>query len=190
MTVPARLAAAALALAALVALALAAAPAQTPGGPSFQGWSAADRELFHHGSMGSELLPLTWMQALTSALTGKPFLDGIERFGLLPDLQNPDRLPVGLSAVASRDLRFTDKVVGINCAACHTAELIYQGKRVRIEGGSGLFQVDAFAAELTASLKATAGDPKELVAFLGRLAKNQSGTLSQVSQSLLQRFPD
>jgi hypothetical protein len=153
-----------------------------------QSWSTQDRAVFYHGSMGSELLPLKWLQSLNSSQTGEPFLKNIERFGLIPDSQSPDGLPIGLSTAASRDLRFAGRVVGVTCAACHTAELTYEGKRLRIDGGGGLFQVDVFAGELTASLQATAKNPKELVGFLGRLAANKTEGLSDSTINLMLKY--
>ena len=70
------------------------------------GLSDAQRQEFYHLTMGSELMPLAWLRALDSAATGKPFLEQVERFGLLPDAENPDHLPVGLTAAPSRDSRF------------------------------------------------------------------------------------
>src|SRR5579871_2370384 len=131
-----RRAALGLALFAAVPLALPAHPA------AVQGWSAGERQRFAHGAIGSELLPLAWAKALVSARTGKPFLEQPERFGLLADPDDPDGLPVGLSAAESPDLRLSGRVVGLNCAACHTAELTCRGKRLRVDGGAGMFQVN------------------------------------------------
>src|SRR3954453_14159210 len=78
------------------------------------GLSEAEREQFYHLSMGSELMPLAWLRALRTASTGQPFLDHAERFGLLDDTKTPDGLPIGLTAAASRDPRFSVKMVGLN----------------------------------------------------------------------------
>src|ERR1700704_3168687 len=88
-------------------------------GPMLQGLTAAERERFYHLDQGGEIIPLDWLRALQSQDTGKPFLENMERSGLLPARDNADGLPVGISAAESRDLRFSGKMVGIPCAACH-----------------------------------------------------------------------
>jgi mono/diheme cytochrome c family protein len=159
-----------LALFALVLLALGCprSPAAPPAAP-LTGLTATERQRFYHLSMGSELMPLAWLRALESAQTGKPFLVDVERFGLLPDPADPDGLPVGLSAAESRDLRFAGKVVGLSCAACHVGELVYKGKKLRLDGAPGLFDADAFTKDLVESVILTLKTPDRLLAFLKRV---------------------
>ena len=136
-----------------------------------QGLTGEEREQFYHLDMGGEIIPLDWLRGLESSRTGQQFLENIERFGLLPDPVNRDGLPVGLTTAESRDSRLVGKMVGINCAACHTAELSYRGQRLRIDGGTGMFDATAFATELTESIAATLGSTKQLLAFVARLGK-------------------
>jgi mono/diheme cytochrome c family protein len=140
-----------------------------------QGLSGDERERFYHLDMGGEIIPLDWLRALESSRTGKPFLEDIERFGLLPDPANRDGLPIGLTAAESRDSRLIGKMVGLNCAACHTAELTFRGRRLRIDGGAGMFDATAFATDLTESIASTVGSAKRLLAFVGRLHKLRGG---------------
>lgn len=133
------------------------------------GLTKAEREEFFHLTMGSELFPLRWMQNLISSSTGKPFLENVERFGLVPDPNNPDGLPIGLTAADSIDVRGVGKMVGMNCSACHTGVVTHNGASVIIVGGSSLFDVTLFTNELFASAGATAKDPEKLVAFVHRL---------------------
>ncbi len=66
--------------------------------------------------------------------------------------EDPHQLPVGWSVelkdVGGRDLPF----VGINCAACHSGELRYQGKAVRIDGAPNLYQLEAFFLDLDSAI--------------------------------------
>jgi mono/diheme cytochrome c family protein len=133
-----------------------------------QGLTAADRDRFYHLTMGSEIVPLAWLRALESISTGQPFLDNAERFGLIPDPDSDDSLPVGLTAAPSKDARFAGKMVGFNCAACHTGEMTCHGKTVRIDGGASLFDAEAFTKDLLVSLIATLKSPEKLVAFVKR----------------------
>lgn len=133
-----------------------------------QGLTKAERDEFYHLSMGSELIPLAWLQALDSGTSDKPFLDNMERFGLILDPDNVDGLPIGLTAAVSKDARFAGKMVGLNCAACHTGELIYKGKSIRLEGASSLFDAEAFTKDLLTSLAVTFKSPAKLLAFVKR----------------------
>ena len=102
--------------------------------------------------------------------TGKPFLEHIERFGLIPDPvsdQNPDGLAIGLTVADSPALGV--EMLGITCAACHTSELHVGRYRVRIDGGAGLFAIDKFYGGLFESTTATLTNPKELLEFVNRL---------------------
>ncbi len=159
-------------------------------GASAQGWTAADREQFYHLDMGGEIIPLDWLQALESSRTGKPFLQDIERFGLLSDPENSHGLPVGLTVNESRDSRFAGKMVGLNCAACHTAEITYQGRTIRIDGGAGMFDATAFATELTESIQATVGSSAKLIGFLHRLLRDKSESVPQGARDVLSAAAD
>lgn len=139
------------------------------------GLTESERDEFFHLTMGSELFPLRWMQNLISNRTGKPFLENIERFGLVPDPRNADGLPIGLTAADSIDVRGVGKMVGLNCAACHTGIVSYEGASVVIVGGSSLFDVTRFTTELMESAAATAKDPEKLLRFVNRLWKSGRG---------------
>lgn len=136
---------------------------------SAQGLTGEERARLYHLDMGGEIIPLDWLLALESSSTGKPFLENIERFGLLPDSTNRYGLPIGITAAESRDSRLVGKMVGLNCAACHTAELTYRGQRLRIDGGAGMFDAAAFATDLSQSIAATVGNTKQLFSFIGRV---------------------
>ena len=81
------------------------------------------------------MLPLDVVRAVESVRTFKPFLEDVQRFRLIPDPEDPDGLPVGMSAQLREGKRAEPKMVFFNCAACHTAELTYRGKVVRVDGG-------------------------------------------------------
>jgi hypothetical protein len=149
------------------------APKKVDDTPRHQGLSAAERDEFYHLTMGSELVPLGWLRALESQATGKPFLENVERFGLLPDPASADGLPVGLTAAVSKDARFPVKMVGLNCAVCHTGEMTYQGKTIRLEGAPSLFDAEAFTTDLIISLVATMKTPNKMLAFLKRQLDDQ-----------------
>jgi hypothetical protein len=60
-------------------------------------------------------------------------------------------------------------MVGVSCAACHTGQLTYQGKRLIIEGGAGMVDAEGFERELLASMTALRTSPSEWGAFISRV---------------------
>jgi mono/diheme cytochrome c family protein len=125
-----------------------------------QNWSPDQRAWFYHTAQGTELLPYKWFLALEQPkvkLFGSvpKFSDPayLARFGFLPDApssQNPDGLPVGFAKDTVVDPESGEKVdvIGLTCAACHTGQLEYQGKGVRIDGGSASVDLASFQTEL------------------------------------------
>ena len=78
------------------------------------GLSDADRSTFYHLSEGGEIYPLDWLLALeveTGTRDGRPevrpFLDNIERYGMLPDSKGPGN-PV--RAAGRRQLRAVENL--------------------------------------------------------------------------------
>lgn len=131
------------------------------------GLSGADQQNFYHLHEGSELYPYAWMKALHTA-DDKPFTDNLERFGLLSDPNNSATgLPIGLT-VANRTGVPLGEMVGVNCAACHVAELKYQNTSLRVDGGQNLFDLGGFYGELGSDTKLTVTNPDKLFAFLVR----------------------
>src|SRR5215469_14824802 len=88
------------------------------------GLTLGQRETYYHLSQGSEILPWILLTAVdvADASSTKPFVENLERYGLLPDPARDDGLPVGLT-VSSNPFTFGMDFVGINCAACHVSEL-------------------------------------------------------------------
>jgi hypothetical protein len=125
-----------------------------------QNWSPDQRAWFYHAAQGTELLPYRWFLALEQPklkmfgpvpkFSDSAYLAG---FGFLPDSagpQNPDGLPVGFARDTIIDVNTGQsvEVVGLTCAACHTGQLEYQGKGIRIDGGSANVDLASFQTEL------------------------------------------
>ena len=165
--------------------------------------------MLYHLPEGSEIFPLDWLMALTNVKTGKPFLEGPERFGLIPDPEALDipgledvRLPIGLTigtppdvlaAVAAIEQAERPPVVpavrmvGVNCAACHVGRLRYKNKDLPIiEGAPNTFNIDSFYQELFLSAEAVVRDSDKLETFLNDLGKLKAK--SEISNRLLNAF--
>jgi len=139
-----------------------------------QGWSTADQYSWYRGSQGSRLLPLSWLLALEEAQSDQLFLrpESVERLGyLLPEKDDKVQLPIGfaidrgpIGKDMATDIRWAagqkDDVpwVGLNCSACHTAQIKAGDRMLRIDGGPTLADFQSFVRGLNAALVATATD--------------------------------
>lgn len=148
-----------------------------------QGWTDAQRAMWYTMSQGSRLLPLSWARHLRTADDSRPFF-GAAHLGALGYLDNPvsatnpEGLPVGFAVdqnPADAPQLMCDRFpamcaagtmrapwLGLNCAACHTTEITYQGRRLRIEGAPTLADFDGLVNGLQAALVATANDGARL----------------------------
>lgn len=130
-----------------------------------QNWTDQQRLQFHHGVQGTRLLPYKWFMALEQPCLS-PFGCGLfhetsylSRFGFIPSKQDPNLNPGGLPVGFAVDRDFVDPmtkkrdtVVGLTCAACHTAEIFYDKYAVQIEGGPAMIEVTEFQKALGLAL--------------------------------------
>jgi mono/diheme cytochrome c family protein len=162
-----------------------AAPAEVPLAGNHKEPFNAD--LLHFTDQGSGFFPMAVVRALTDSVTGRPFLENLERFGLVPgkrsDEWNKEAFPVGIvtNTVTIGDLDV--EMFGFTCAACHTSDLRCNGHTIRVDGGSGLFFVDELGDQIGNSLAATLKNPDEFLAFLHRYRKH-----SRLDDWILSRF--
>ncbi len=153
-----------------------------------QGWSQADREMFYQISQGSRAISYDIFLALEVAGGRELFRSdqNSERYGLIPQAvnqrTNPDGLPIGIAKSAISEGRWAGPPqVGVTCAACHTGQLTYSGKRIRIDGGHGnTFDFMAYIGGLDDALQSTLSDPAKfnrLAARLGASSKDAESKL-------------
>jgi hypothetical protein len=140
------------------------------------GLNAAQRQGFYHLSQGSEIMPWMVLTAVDVADpgSGKPFVENLERYGLLPDPARDDGLPVGLT-VASNPFTFGMDFVGVNCAACHVGELHHGGKAVRVDGAPNMFNLQLFYSDAIDAVMAATSDRGKLWDALKRLGRQDYG---------------
>ncbi|HBO9617185.1 TPA: hypothetical protein L5F16_004661, partial [Pseudomonas aeruginosa] len=139
-------------------------------------WQDEARQRFYYTPQGTLVkgLHYDWFTALELPFSEEPFAapEYLARFGFLVDPQqkasdlNPGNLPVGFSQ--HRDEKTGTRYLDITCAACHTGELRYQGKSLRIDGGAAMHSIaatvptlrgGAFGQALGASMAATYYNP-------------------------------
>lgn len=129
------------------------------------GWDDRGKNWYHHASQGAFMIPYEVFMALEKPTEYESglFSDmaNLERFGFLRSEQNkvynPGNLPIGFAISENWvDPNHPDvapvKALGLTCAACHTGEVRFQGKRIRIEGGSAMINLSAFQKELATSI--------------------------------------
>jgi mono/diheme cytochrome c family protein len=190
----------------------AAPPPDTPGSTA-QGWTEQERVAWYTASQGSRLIPQAWIDHLEQPGGTGMFLDPayIRTFRYLPNpaanWQSPDSkcpydksLPLGFTVdcqsargFSGTDLRWKagqsdrEPWVGMNCSACHTAEITYQGTTFRADGGPSLSDFKSFTEALSLAMHATQSDPAKLgrftAAVLGPNAQPADQTALKVAVS-------
>lgn len=152
-----------------------------------QNWKPADWNWFYHVSQGTAfefVIPYDWFLALERPELSLGELGRfvepsyIERFGFLPSEVDGGKLPVGFAVTEN----YTDpnsgatvpKVVGFTCAACHTGQLNYQGRGVRIDGGSAMIELDKFRKAIGTAILITHYDCRRFDRFAARVLKDRN----------------
>lgn len=97
----------------------------------------------------------------------------LARHGLIPTDEptpfNPRALPIGF-AIDPVGVPGLGAHLGLTCAACHTAEITVEGRRIRIDGGAATFDFDRFNADLALAVEPTFFDSAVLDRFAARLS--------------------
>ena len=141
-----------------------------------QAWTAQDRADYYWTSQGSALLSYDIYLALEAAGTTDLFNSPAhnDRMGLLTEplnlAQNPDNLPVGVAKASVTVGQYKGTYAGLTCAACHTGQIQYQGKQIRIEGGAtSRLALWDWLRSLSASLDIVSTDPAKYKALTERI---------------------
>lgn len=156
-----------------------------------QGWNKDEELDFYNTSQGSQLMPYSWFLALEQAGNSDLFRDNknINHLGYIPQAplpgRNPDGLPIGFvkdviseeflaSALTATRLSSSAQGnqmewLGLTCAACHTSEINYGDKTLRINGGPAQSDFPAFMNNLSKALAATTHDDAKLTRFAKKI---------------------
>lgn len=121
-----------------------------------QGWSESDSLWFYNTTQGSNLMPYDLFVELEQADSQVLFrssknIDFYRYLPQKPTFFNPDGLPVGFV----QDSYDGKDYIGFTCAACHTGQVNFQGKAIRIDGGPAMADMDGFLKALENALTAT-----------------------------------
>jgi RoxA-like, cytochrome c-like len=145
-----------------------------------QGWSPAVSLKFYFTSQGSQIIPYDWFLALEQADSQTLFRDNqnilkYRYLPQLPDLQNPDGLPVGFVGDAGVGRRW----LGLTCAACHTNEIRYGTTGYRVDGAPTQGDVRALLSALITAMQKTRDDPAKFERFAAKVLGDQNSTSGQ-----------
>ena len=163
-----------------------------------QAWSQGEREWYYQFSQGSTVISYDIFLNLEVASGQELFRsdENSERYGLIAQpanaSSNPDGLPIGLAKTAVTKPLMADEhageYIGLTCAACHNAQLQYQGKRIRIDGGVGnTFDLMSYIYALDDALQATLKDTAKFDRLASRLKAADSNAQGRSAQTLRDR---
>lgn len=132
-----------------------------------QGWSESDSLWYYNTTQGSALIPYDFFIALEEADSNELFraTPNIDKFRYLPQKPtffNPDGLPVGFVKETYQGKDY----MGFTCAACHTGQVNYKGKAIRIDGGPAMADMVGFLTALEKNMKAALNNPQKQQRFV------------------------
>ncbi len=136
------------------------------------GLTAAQSTLWRTAPEGSDLAPVDILRAMKDFETGRLYIDALDYYGFIPSsasAANPYGLPIGWATHVPSYAVFGQDYVSINCAACHTAQIEYQGQAMTIDGGSNMADIEALALSIQSSAEKMLQDPIEVLLFVHRL---------------------
>ena len=138
-----------------------------------QNWTEQERNQFYYTPQGSLLIPYSWYLALEQPDNPRLFNapKHIERMRYISaddynQEYNPDGLPIGF---AKEPMENGEPWLGYTCAACHTGQMRYKGKTIRIEGGPTLSNFSMFNERLVQALEATLQNERKFKRFAKRV---------------------
>ena len=152
-----------------------------------QGWSDADRAIYYYTPQGTELhgLRYEWFDHLEMPFSRRRLAAprNLASWGFLYDPKqlepgyerppwNPANLPVGFTMHVDR--AGGEALLGLSCATCHTGQIEYGGRAIRIDGGQAMHEVTStapgsFVTTLLLSLQTTYAEPFKFDRFARRV---------------------
>lgn len=156
-----------------------------------QGWTQAEKNLAYTLDEGSQLMPYRWYLALELAGTKKKFSENAKAYGLLP---TDSGFPIGMSIredTETETLYGEKKWVGLNCTACHSGTVSLAGRKVLLQGGQSLFDIQKFEKGILDGIVDTLADQAKLQRFVATLNAD-GGTLTDANsvRGSLEAFRD
>ncbi len=147
-------------------------------------WSSEDREFFLHGSMSTEIVPVTVLRAFMRTYPDLFPNPDFSNLGVIQDTQYG--WPIGFSRRPVTHLGGLPSV-GVNCAACHSAEItpVNGGAPVRVLGVSSHFDAEGFFGAIIVSTFRTQ-DPMNMKHFLEAYLMEDDAVNGEHNKSLFE----
>ena len=158
-----------------------------------QNWTDTESNVFYNAPQGSQLIPYKWFLHLERPDSEEPFLasEHIRSLGYLPRTKgsagNPDGLPVGFVKDAALE---GEPSLGLTCAACHTAQINFEGTAFLIDGAPTLGDVETLQRRLSASLHATLQDDEKFDRFAASVLASPTESNKDSLKQKLQKVAD
>lgn len=159
-----------------------------------QNWTPEEREKFYRTAQGSHIMPLKFALAMERADSKERFLGNknLSRYSFVLQNINPKTNPYGLPVgftidgmmkykkglgieiFSGQSVEDTSKprMLGVNCALCHTTNLHYKGQALRVDAGQTLVRFQDFMRDMDLALRQNYEDKEKLERFLDRVIKN------------------
>ena len=143
-----------------------------------QGWDGPNVGRWYGGYQGSRLIPESWLRSLEQPDGTGKFLDPayVASFRYLTN--GVSDLPVGFAIDDQDDTNFSvtklrwkngqgarEKWVGLTCSACHTTEVQFGQRTMRVQGGPTLADFQGFFEAFNKTLVQTRDDPAKFKRF-------------------------
>lgn len=137
-----------------------------------QNWEDSIKNKFWFTSQGSQIMPYSWFTWLEQPDNKKFFRDSdfMSMLGYLPSKtskDNPSGLPIGFAMTHAASAK--DAYMGLTCAACHTNQIDYRGKKMLIDGAPTLANFVLFFDKIVESLNETHSNPDKFERFARRV---------------------
>ncbi len=148
-----------------------------------QNISCKERQEFWFTDQGSQIIPYQWFLKLEQANGIEKFSapTNMDRYRYLPKKptdQNPDGLPVGFTkGNAKSNPEYEDiskNWLGMTCAACHTGQVEYQGKKFLIDGAPAMADFEGMFLDLVEAMKVTLADDAKFHRFAAAVGGDKS----------------
>ena len=158
-----------------------------------QNWGCDERQAFWFTDQGSEIMPISWFLHLEQADSQEKFVDPvhIDRLRYLPQkatAANPDGLPIGFTRGSTPadtgNGEISSAWLGMNCAACHTAQIEYGDRKYLVDGAPAMGDFEALFWGLAGAMRATLEDDAKFGRFAEAVievskASGDGGTLDE-----------
>ncbi|MGI9275902.1 MAG: di-heme-cytochrome C peroxidase [Endozoicomonas sp.] len=137
-----------------------------------QGWSKSDSLWFYNTTQGSALLPYDFYLSLerygsAELIRSNAAMDQYRYLPQKPTFFNPDGLAVGFA----KDSYKGKDYLGYTCAACHTAQVNYNGQAIRIDGGPAMADMVGFLTEMEKAMAQTLEYSDKRQRFIDRVVE-------------------